>query len=1153
MNEISRFSDPTFLALAAKKAARFVLKHNWFADPLEVVTFQQTFDKSLQELSQKLQKENFDAGLIRPVIVPKRIKERPVRKSTRRIHEVRNLAHLEFGTQVISTAILMACADEWENKFGNLSDNKNIKGIFGNRLDCHQNKKGQNFSIGTYSLYKFWGEDYSNFVRVTSDRFNSALLNLKDQDKRLYLLSTDISSFYPSIDLKKLSEIVSATDSLNSKEKSQVKSFFNGLIHAMLKANLAGLPQGMVASGFFANIYLNKFDTDVVASITESISIKQRKPKLVYYSRYVDDIRLIIETQALAGQPARETKKHAVFKALDRLITPFNLNFSAEKSNLLEQSIDGTPLGEGLLAEKMDSLAKKAYGSLSPESVDDIASQFELLFSTDSTAERRPASGEVQRGRYRPILDGPGVRPDSRKRFAAGRWRHLFLTYKGCAPTTETRKDRFVQEIFRDWKSDPSQLRLLYYSFELSDYSEKLIKDALKFLERYNGDKTNKNFKEWLPFIHSAILRTFISQAYRGKTPTKVLLKLAVDSVDKNNPWFLRLLSWLFLAAYGIKTPKELLQKASSSETESNCQEAIKIWKFVTYPNNLENFRVLFNSTKSLGIMPTLRDDKIRQYLSSRDAKINFSELEQVFNENIKTLKELKNLEIHNNNLYRQASKLKIVVKQKIYPKTNKINSSVPVIEKEVPQKYLYEEILEGKYRSEQASLQLGINLIQAIKNLPLDEQTRKALNGDINPFNISIDGNGLNLSNYKELSGWRSVDWRQVKWIKPEQVSPVWAWPLGLILRSSLTGKLEHLYGAPASARYSLFMSFQRLNYEGAFVSESFSNFIMQLLRWPGSDIQAILDLDSAENILKSLLGKAKERSINDVQLLPIEVPLSGENRKIVTVLCQVDNGIDLKEVSKHQDVARRAVLYSLYEVENRIMIDKNIGIQITDNEVPFYVVVLPELFVPDSSIGDIHRFVKKNKVAVLFGRYFWESSPKKLHNSLYWVFPSFSSSGPATFSIRQDKFSPTTEEINAGIVGANPKIVWRIAFGNNKRICALNCYEVTDPNVKALLSGRTEAVFVSAYNDDVATFDTTIQNYSYEIFGFVGLANNANKGGSCIYAPYRGGPHAKQLVHKHGEKQFLISLRKIDLEDFRNSNGSEIKTPPSGFTIKD
>lgn len=1153
MAENSRFSDPTFLALAAKKTARFVLKHNWFADPLEVITFQQTFDKSLQELSLKLQTDRFDAGLIRPVAVPKRIKEKLIRKNTKRVHEVRNLAHLDFGTQVLSTAILMACADDWENKFGNLSDNKSINGIFGNRLDCHQNEKGQSFSIGTYSLYKFWGEDYSNFVRVTSDRFNSALLNLKDQDKRLFLLSTDISSFYPSIDLHELSEIVSTTNSLNSTEKLQVKSFFTGLNQAMIKANLEGLPQGMVASGFFANIYLNRFDTDVIGSITESMSIKQRKPKLIYYSRYVDDIRLIIETQALAGQPARETKNHAVFKALDKLIKPYNLNFSAEKSNLIEQSFDGTPLSEGLLAEKMDTLAKNAYGSLSPENVDDIASQFELLFSTDSTAERKPSSGEVQRGRYRPILDGPGVRPDSRKRFAAGRWRHLFLTYKACAPSTESRKDRFVQEIFRDWKSDPSQLRLLYYSFELSEYSEKLIKDALKFLERYSGDKTNKDFQKWQPFIYSAILRTFITQANKGKTPTKLLLKLAIDSVGKNNPWFLRLLSWLFLAAYGVKTPKTLLQKASSNETESNCKEAIKIWRFVTDPNNLDSFRILFNSTKSLGIMPSLRNDKIRQYLSSKNSKIQIFELEQVFNENIKVLKELKDLEIHNTSLYRQAVKLKIDVKQKNYskPKNTSITSSAS--EKEITQKNLYEEILNGRYRSEQASLQLGISLIHVIKSLNLDEQNTKALNGEINPFNISIDGNSLKISNNKEMSGWRSVDWSQVKWIEPEKVSPAWAWPLGLMLRSSLTGTLEHLYGAPASARYSLFMSFQRLNYEGAFVSESFSNFIMQLLRWPGSDIQAIPDLDGAENILKSLLEKAKERSINDVQLLPIEVPLSGENRKIVTVLCQVDNGIDLKEVSKYPDVARRAVLYSLYEVENRIRIDKNIGIQVKDNEAPFYIVVLPELFVPDSSISDIHRFVKKNKVAVLFGRYFWESSPKKLHNSLYWVFPSSSSSGPATFSIRQDKFSPTPAEIKAGVVGANPKIIWRISFGENKRICALNCYEVTDPTVKALLSGRTEAVLVSAYNDDVATFDITIQTYSYEIFGFVGLANNSNKGGSCIYAPYKGGTHAKQLVHKHGEKQFLISLRRIDLEDFRNQNGLEIKTPPSGFTIKD
>ena len=301
---------------------------------------------------------------------PKRTKEKTRGLSVKKIHESRDLAHLDFSTQVFSTAILMAVSDHWEKAFGKADDPTSKKCILGNRLDILRTEEGELFPVGTYALYRFWGEDYSNFVKFTSDRFNEALVQLA-QDRRLNLLSTDVASFYPSISLPELTKKINSTPSLNDLERSQIAGFFGSIETAMKGAGLSGLPQGMVAAGFFSNVYLHDFDSELLSTVTELPSLKQRDPKLLFYARYVDDIRLILDTKARKGQPPRKVEKHVVYKSVLRSLARHGLKFSAEKSTLLEQSSDGTALGEGLLAEKMENLAKKAYGSLAPETVDD--------------------------------------------------------------------------------------------------------------------------------------------------------------------------------------------------------------------------------------------------------------------------------------------------------------------------------------------------------------------------------------------------------------------------------------------------------------------------------------------------------------------------------------------------------------------------------------------------------------------------------------------------------------------------------------------------------------------------------------------------------------------------------------------------------------
>lgn len=508
----SRLTEFSFLALAAKKAAVYVLEQNWFADPLEVKSALASFDSLVRSITDDFLGMGEIEYQIRPVEVPKSIVEGKLGRKLGRVHKLRQLSHLPFKAQVSAAAILMMIGEEWDELFGKRDSEGRT--ILGNRLDCIEIDGSEKFRLGSRTTYRFWADDYSQFVSLTSKRFNRSLEELKGK-RRVALVSTDFSSFYPSIDLNRLADLILSSKSLTEVERPHVKKFFAAIQRGMEAANLSGLPQGMISSGFFANIYLHRFDEQIWSEFTAHPALRGKNPEIHFYSRYVDDIRVIVSYDPPKAKPAKKVEKHHAFVALNSFVTKFGLKTSSEKTHLLDLDRNGAKLTEGLLAEHMQDLATKAYGALVPSKSENLARLFELLFSIDSTAERKPASQEVQRNKYNPVIDGPGVRPDSRKRFAAGRFRRLYLTYKDCSEELGTLKNRFVSEMFREWKSDPSQIRLLFYSFDLAEYSDDMIRDTLEFLDDYPQDPNNLEASHWIPFIKASILRTFIERAVK--------------------------------------------------------------------------------------------------------------------------------------------------------------------------------------------------------------------------------------------------------------------------------------------------------------------------------------------------------------------------------------------------------------------------------------------------------------------------------------------------------------------------------------------------------------------------------------------------------------------------------------------------------------
>lgn len=1137
----SKFTEYSFLSLAAKKASTYVLEQNWFADPLEVRSFFASFDSSIKDIIDDLMYRDDLEYQIQKVTVPKSI----AIEHNKQIHKCRDLSHLPFKAQVLGTAILMALSDEWENVLGDSDQFK--MAILGNRLDRVDDKSSGKkvFRVGSKTVYRFWADDYSQFVSQTSNGFNIAMEDLEAK-RRVCLISTDISSFYPSINLDNLIEILLSSTSINDLEKEHIKKFMYSVKRAMKLAEMSGLPQGMVASGFFANIYLTEFDRKIENELLSSISLKVKNPKVTFYSRYVDDIRIVVSYDPTKSAPIKRVKSHPIYKAVEACLKSRNLILSEEKTYILDLDRNGAKLTEGLLAEHMQQLSSKAYGALIPSKAEELSYNFELLFGIDSAADRKPAGGEVQRNKYKPVIDGPGVRPESRKRFAVGKFRRLYLTYKDCSEKLPLIKNRFIDEVFREWKNNPSQIRLLYYVFDLSDYYEKYISESIKFVDLYPDLDENVDAKKWIPFIRSSILRTFIDRATKVNTCPPSVLKLVIRCLSAKNPWYLRALAWQLLAVYRLSLKPDLHEKIRPSPSEKSVFHAYSFWRFCMAPSKSTE-DIIRNGilvAKTVAVSKKALEEIFRNIFKSTD---NDDLALKILAENIKEILKIEKIEIKSRRTRAFAQKLGLSVEGKTTVKFQK-NSKVE------DEWSLATEILKDKYRDPLQAVELFIKVVRSLLVL-IPDLDAAALRGRISPFSFKINPKGQ--VQYKPRSnspGWSSLDWESASWIDSTEKGSNWGWPLGLLLRLILTGKKELLFGTPPSYRYNQFINQSRLCAEGGFAPDSLIDILSRLTCWPGTHIlpykkffDLLTDLDSTCAELKTLSISNSIRLLNGPKFSK-----TFESTKLRVFLCQTFNGLPRNQMLSDALRSRKMVLHTLDEVENRILVNRDIqstcGLaECTD------LLIFPEMSVPKEAIGDLFRFVKKNNVVILFGAFPEKDNHGKLRNTLHWMFPTTDKVGHIDVqSLKQDKIFPIEAEINKlGIVPANPQIIWRLNFAPENRLCAINCYELTNIDIKALLSGRVEFVSVCASNTDVSLFDGQAKSYSYDLYGFVCIVNSGLKGGSCIYAPYKG-ENEKQIIHLHGEEQLLVPAVVIDTSDFRSKKGKPVKTEPAGFKVR-
>ncbi|MDD5686749.1 MAG: RNA-directed DNA polymerase [Elusimicrobia bacterium] len=1116
----------TFIMLCARKAETYVKKHYWFCDRAEVASFMGNLSNSCKELADELKDFNINKLQYTPLIIPKR---KTISKKKKQDYTVRYLTNIQFREQVIWAALLTCIGDIFDSKYGDPnSDINSIKSkIYGNRLSlCWEYSKllGNEEPVmvpGNRNIYRDYYEDYNNFIIETEKMFNE---NCQNSNHNICLLSSDISNFYPTINRETLFKIINDSLSVYSGSEGYIKLLRNLLLdnfeiennnikHNWLQNNKKklGIPQGLISAGFLSNIYLNKFD--------ENISNMEG---LVFYSRYVDDFRVIIKHDN-SRSGAIVLEKHFVFNKAKKYLSELSLKINPGKSTIIDVKCPTTKLVQGRVAERMETIRKRAYLPLIPEDARELQKDIEMLYSTKIPL---PTVTKVNKTIYdneEHILDGPGVREDSKKRFCAHKWLYIWNDQLNIDDNfgTGDNIDSFGKELIKHWMLEQNQQIQLMIGLILQ-------RDTLVVDDINNGLEELINDNQWDWFFYNIAflmdsccsfnywVQKTIKDHYINKV--KTIYNYFKDKINTQNiPTYYRQKETIFKIWLEIYEGNYFVNSVAYGELFTDINDI----------NNYYNFYVNLYHDKN----------KILSYL-----------YEKILNK--KKVSREENIIFYEKIYYDDAIDEKIKDKVLVLGYNAKIKQFSS----------FQTDVLKGKYRSNTEFVKLALNILKnldANRNLP---SYLKLFADD--KFQISFK--------------------HDIKYLR-KHGSGNWAYKVGKILLCAMTGKIKYIKGLPDSERLFINTKPEMLYHEGACLNYKLVRWVSRLCQLTGTlesrvagdiditDIKkAIKELEKEEAIISKLSNSEMGLSTIDISEIRDEQRGSADN-EIRVGLCQIEPIFD---VEKFEDNYNKILTDKQIIMKTRILLRRFLKIwqendkvylnssMINKNKSFTNILVFPEIFIPHEAISDLKKYSKIYNLIIVGG--LWYSEIKTLNrnkdykNELLWIFPEpniFKKDDRDSMYIKQNKLYPTSfEKKSLKIKEANPKTIYKInikGIKNDVTICGVLCYDFTSVELKTLLKNNSDLLIVPSFNRDVHTFDNLAESSNYEMFSHVIVLNTGFYGGSSVRAPYYE-VRDKRIFDIHGSKLSNIALRELRINEIKKGNGRKIKEKPAGFSIQ-
>ena len=524
------------LVQAWKKTATYLRQHSWYADTLELDYQSLRLPDFIRELQERLQKpEDWVAAPLEIVPAPKsqpwKLKRdaqgeeewNPVSTASRKI---RPLAHVALQDQVLATAMLLCLADQVERRMGDpllsIEHAQNRKRVlaYGHRLFCDPASGELRHRWGSSKLYRLYYRDYQTFLRrpeVVKDQ----LLGSELKGQEVTIVQSDLSKFYDRVRPTMLHDAVQPLAVADDPKffallqkvfawgwKDQKRALDYAKRQGVSGFESVALPQGLVASGFFANVAMQYFGNALRDQFDQPIDA-EKNFILKDACYYVDDLRLVILTKP--GTEESEIEG-AVHDWLQRLLDHHAKGLVIEKSKTKATVANR----KRRFLVQQSKTAKRIQH--------DVSGVFDMLHGTELIGaiegffhtQKRYSSqtGGDTTASTGLIVGIADMRDDTAARFAAGKFRRTFRSLRpllqdepellsdvaaadlatielsDARPThlvlskqqLDERGQLFAATLIEEWVCDPGNVRLLRLALDL--YPDvRFLEKILKLLE----------------------------------------------------------------------------------------------------------------------------------------------------------------------------------------------------------------------------------------------------------------------------------------------------------------------------------------------------------------------------------------------------------------------------------------------------------------------------------------------------------------------------------------------------------------------------------------------------------------------------------------------------------------------------------------------
>ncbi|WFE68807.1 reverse transcriptase domain-containing protein [Thiomicrospira sp. R3] len=412
--------------------------------------------------------------------------------------KLRPLAHIGIKEQTIMTLVMMCLANDVETQQGDpateyeeVHDKKIVS--YGNRIYCTYRDGKAEHSYGATTVYSKFFQDYQKFLQRPYF-FANRHLTEKAPDEEVYLVELDLRQFFDCVDRKKLIEKIQSFTKVEANktfENRVVRSVLNAFdswdwakeqqnLYEVCKTDLvddypSGIPQGLVAGGFLANIYMLDFDSELAGLMGQNLNNNDdSKIKLLDYCRYVDDMRLVLlgpkRYKDNRPNPADEIKKiiNKWFnEKLELLVLKLQINDTKTKVKIYRGKTDG-------ISQQLNEIQSALSGPVSFEDAQDQLTQLESLLSICPQKETEQDGENCRLNRLADIEKNIfDVRDDTLQRFAANKISKTLSTIRhftarevdehnqAMSGDWDYLQERMARRLIAVWSRDPSLVLLL--------------------------------------------------------------------------------------------------------------------------------------------------------------------------------------------------------------------------------------------------------------------------------------------------------------------------------------------------------------------------------------------------------------------------------------------------------------------------------------------------------------------------------------------------------------------------------------------------------------------------------------------------------------------------------------------------------------------